>query len=152
SGRAASVSVGATTSPRSSVVRWLFPPDDETAAATFDPGRGIQLGHFSIVERIRSGGVGAGVCAGGLRPKRGGALKVLPPTLSRDPLIVQRFKNEAQSAAQLDHENVARVFYVGEEHGLHFIAFEYVSGTNVRELIQEQGRLPVPLAVNYVLQ
>jgi serine/threonine-protein kinase len=80
------------------------------------------------------------------------ALKVLPPALSRDPLIVQRFKNEGQAAAQLDHENVARVYYIGEEYGLHYIAFEFINGTNVRELIAEQTRLPVGDALNFALQ
>ncbi len=80
------------------------------------------------------------------------ALKVLPPALSRDPLIVQRFKNEAQAAAQLDHENVARVFFIGEDRGLHYIAFEFINGTNVRDLISDQSRLPVCDALNFVLQ
>jgi serine/threonine-protein kinase len=136
----------------SSVVRVLFPPEDGDGGATFDAERGVQLGHFSIVERIRSGGMGAVFRAVDTRLNRVVALKVLPPALSRDPLIVQRFKNEAQSAAQLDHENIARVFYVGEEQGLHFIAFEYITGTNIRELIQQQGRLPVADAVNFALQ
>ncbi|MBI3865447.1 MAG: serine/threonine protein kinase [Planctomycetia bacterium] len=80
------------------------------------------------------------------------ALKVLPPSLSRDPLIVQRFKNEGQAAAQLDHENVARVYFIGEEHCLHYIAFEFINGTNVRDLIIDRKRLPIGDALNYVLQ
>jgi serine/threonine-protein kinase len=136
----------------SSVVRMLFPPENEAAAATFDAGRGVELGHFSIIERIRSGGMGAVFRARDMRLNRVVALKILPPALSRDTLIVQRFKNEAQAAAQLDHENIARVFYVGEEQGLHFIAFEYVTGINVRELIQQQGQIPVGDALNYALQ
>ncbi|HTI50813.1 MAG TPA: serine/threonine-protein kinase, partial [Planctomycetaceae bacterium] len=140
------------TSTNSSVVRLLFPQNDDPDGASFDARQGIELGHFSIVERIRSGGMGAVFRALDNGLNRVVALKVLPPTLSRDPLIVQRFKNEAQAAAQLDHENIARVFYSGEEQGLHFIAFEYVTGINVRELIQQQGRLPVADAVNYALQ
>ena len=124
-------------------MRLLFPADDETVAQTFDPQAGVQLGHFAIIERIRTGGMGAVFRALDMRLNRVVALKVLPPALSRDPLIVQRFKNEGQAAAQLDHENVARVYYIGEEHGLHYIAFEFINGTNVRELIAEQSRLPV---------
>jgi serine/threonine-protein kinase len=142
----------AQTPASSSIVRLLFPPNDDVENAAFDAPRGIGLGHFSIVERIRSGGMGAVFRAIDQGLNRVVALKVLPPALSRDPLIVQRFKNEAQAAAQLDHENIARVFYSGEEQGLHFIAFEYVTGVNVRELIQQQGRLPIADAVNYALQ
>ena len=49
-----------------------------------------------------------------------------------DPENVTRFKNEARAAAKLDHENVARVYACGEDQGLHFIAFEFVEGENLR--------------------
>ncbi len=137
---------------KSSIVRMLFPPEEETAVQTFDPQAGLNLGHFAVIERIRTGGMGAVFRALDTRLNRVVALKVLPPSLSRDPLIVQRFKNEGQAAAQLDHENVARVYFIGEEHGLHYIAFEFINGTNVRDLISEQGRLPVGDTLNYVLQ
>jgi serine/threonine-protein kinase len=80
------------------------------------------------------------------------ALKVLTPTQPRDISAVQRFQNEAQSAARLDHENIARVHYFGEDHGLHFIAYEFISGTNVRERIRHRGRLNPGEAVNYTVQ
>ncbi|HEY2253955.1 MAG TPA: serine/threonine-protein kinase, partial [Planctomycetaceae bacterium] len=137
---------------KSSIVRMLFPVDDETAAQAFNAQSGVQLGHFAIIERIRTGGMGAVFRALDTRLNRVVALKVLPPALSRDPLIVQRFKNEGQAAAQLDHENVARVYYIGEEYGLHYIAFEFINGTNIRELIAEQTRLPVGDALNFALQ
>lgn len=140
-------------SAKSSVVRILFPPDDETAGThDFDASDCVQLGHFTVIERIRTGGMGAVFRALDTRLSRVVALKVLPPALSRDPLIVQRFKNEAQAAAQLDHENVARVYFIGEDHGLNYIAFEFINGTNVRDLIAEHTRLSVAEAVNYILQ
>src|SRR5690606_6910543 len=71
---------------------------------------------------------------------------------SRDRAAVLRFQNEARAAARLDHENIARVFYIGEDRGLHFIAFEYVTGQNVRDAIIRAHRLRVADAVNYALQ
>lgn len=139
--------------PRSSIVRMLFPSTEgEQVTGDFTAEKGVKLGHFSIVERIRTGGMGAVFKAIDTRLNRVVALKVLPPAMTRDPLIVQRFQNEAQAAAQLDHENIARVYYIGDDQGLHFIAFEFVSGTNVRDLIHEHGRLSVPETVNYALQ
>ncbi len=137
---------------KSSVVRLLFPADDDQVVPSFDAPAGVQLGHFTVIERIRTGGMGAVFRAHDTRLSRVVALKVLPPALSRDPLIVQRFKNEAQAAAQLDHENVARVYYIGEDHGLHFIAFEFINGENLRDLIAQNTRLPVSEALNYILQ
>jgi len=139
--------------PSSSIVRTLFPTSDVPGE---EPGsaitQGLKLGHFTILNRIRAGGMGSVFCAHDDRLDRTVALKVLPPTQARDPLAIQRFQNEAQAAAQLDHENVARVFYIGEEQGLYFIAFEFVTGANLRELIEQHGQLDLRHAVNYTLQ
>ncbi len=137
--------------PASSIVRMLF-PSTESEFQHFRGELGLMVGHFRIVDRIRSGGMGAVFKALDTRLNRIVAIKILPPGQSRDPAAVQRFKNEAQAAAQLDHENIARVFYIGEEDGLNFIAFEFVQGTNIRELIQQHRRLPLEDAVNYTLQ
>src|SRR6202011_1572783 len=53
---------------------------------------------------------------------------------------------------KLDHENIARVFYCGEDQGLHFISFEFVEGDNLRTILDRRGRIPVPEAIHYLLQ
>ena len=45
-----------------------------------------------------------------------------------DDETVRRFRNDAQSAARLDHENIARVHYVGEDSGWNYIVFEFIEG------------------------
>src|SRR5262249_41605376 len=44
---------------KSSIVRLLFPAEDEQALQTFDAQAGVQLGHYTVIERIRTGGIGA---------------------------------------------------------------------------------------------
>ncbi len=139
---------------RSSIWNRLFPPttdDPEVEVETTSPS-GMELEHFVIRERIGRGGMGAVFRAIDTRLDRVVALKVLSPGQSRDAGSVKRFQNEAKAAARLDHENISRVFYIGEDQGLNFIAFEYVKGTNVREIIQSRGILPAAEAVNYALQ
>jgi serine/threonine-protein kinase len=114
--------------------------------------RGERLEHFVLDDYIGVGGMGAVFLARDVRLDRPVALKVLPQTPDLDPDLIQRFENEARAAARLDHENIARVYYVGEDRGVHFIAFEYVEGTNLRDLIEQTGRLPLAEAVNYTLQ
>jgi eukaryotic-like serine/threonine-protein kinase len=135
---------------RSSVWNRLFPA--ESAADQPDSPTGLQLDHFVIQERIGAGGMGAVFRALDTRLQRIVALKILGPAHSHDPSSVQRFQNEARAAARLDHDNIARVYYFGEDKGLHFIAFEFITGTNVRDLIRQKGRLDVADAVNYTLQ
>ena len=69
-----------------------------------------------------------------------------------DPDRVARFQTEARAAAKLDHENIARVYGCGEDQGLHFIAFEFVEGTTLRELFEKTGSLPVSDALPLLLQ
>lgn len=130
----------------------LFPPRVQEDSGSLPTVAGLELGHFVLEERIGRGGMGAVFRAIDQRLNRVVALKILSPDLSSDSEAVLRFQNEARAAARLDHDNVARVHYIGEENGLHFIAFEFVTGTNVREFILQKGRLTPASAVNYTLQ
>ena len=82
----------------------------------------------------------------------GVALKILSPEHAADPETVARFQNEAQSAARLDHDNIARVYDVGKDRGLHYIVFEFIDGVNVRDLVESKGPLSLAEAVSYTLQ
>ncbi len=131
----------------------LFPSNREPHSATsqLDPN-GLELGHFRIEERIGVGGMGAVFRAVDLRLQRYVALKLLAPSQAYDPAAIKRFENEARAAARLDHENIAKVYFIGEERGLHFIAFEYVLGSTIRDLIRRSGRLSSADTVNYAMQ
>jgi serine/threonine protein kinase len=72
--------------------------------------------------------------------------------MALDEENVRRFHQEARAAAKLDHENIARVFFCGEDQRLHFIAFEFVEGANLRTVLEQRGRLQVGEAVHYMLQ
>ena len=113
---------------------------------------GRRLGHFELIEAIGSGGMAAVLKARDLELGRIVALKILPPEAARDPESVTRFKQEARSAAKLDHENVARVYFFGEDQGLNFIAFEFVEGDNLRVIIDRRGQLPPGECVRYMMQ
>ncbi len=136
------------------VLTTLFPHEYDAQSSERSPGSvaGLRLGHFLIEERIGRGGMGAVFRAVDTRLDRVVALKVLSPGNSRDALSVQRFQNEARAAAHLDHENIARVHFIGEDRGVHYIAFEFVRGTNVRDFIMQKGVLSPQDAVNYTLQ
>ena len=80
------------------------------------------------------------------------ALKLLPPDQAADGEVVQRFYQEGRSAAQLDHENIARVYSIGQDGCFHHIAFEYIEGATIRQRVEESGPLPVAEAVDFALQ
>src|SRR5215475_1350632 len=102
--------------------------------------RGRRLAHFELVAPIGVGGMAAVIKARDLQLDRTVALKILPPEMATDPENVLRFHQEARAAAKLDHENIARVFFCGEDQRLHFIAFEFVEGVNLRTVLERRGR------------
>src|SRR5579864_5886145 len=70
------------------------------------------------------------------------ALKVLFPELSVDPNFVERFRREAQAAANLSHPNIVSIYDWGEAGSTYFIVMEYVEGRPLSEVLREEGRLP----------
>jgi serine/threonine-protein kinase len=80
------------------------------------------------------------------------AVKVLAGRQADDEEMLKRFRNEAQSAARLDHENIGRVHAVGSEGGWHYIVFEFIEGTNLRDLVREQGPFDLARAVDVSIQ
>ncbi|HSQ56992.1 MAG TPA: serine/threonine-protein kinase, partial [Gemmata sp.] len=113
---------------------------------------GRRLGHYELIESIGAGGMATVLKARDLELGRIVALKILPPTAARDAESVTRFKQEARAAALLDHENIARVYACGEDQGLHFIAFEFVEGINLRQMIERRQTIPPIEAVRYMIQ
>ena len=65
------------------------------------------------------------------------ALKVLPFAAALDGRQLQRFKMEAQAAAQLHHSNIVPVFAVGCEQGVHYYAMQFIEGQTLAQLIRE---------------
>jgi serine/threonine protein kinase len=81
-------------------------------------------------------------------------LKLITPERANDTIAVQMFLDEARLAASLNHQNVAQVFEVGEDSGIHYLAMEYVHGQDLRSLLAKAGsqgtRIPLELALTTV--
>lgn len=112
---------------------------------------GQRLNHFLIEELIGGGGMGAVFRAHDEQLDRTVAIKVIP-FVGDDPDLQRRFRNEAQSAAKLDHPRIARVFDAGIYDEWHYIVFEYIEGTNIRDLVTSGGVLSIDDAVFYTSQ
>lgn len=110
------------------------------------------MGHFELLEYVGGGGMGRVYRALDTRLGRTVALKFLSREQAANPETLMRFRNEARSAARLNHESIARVYYLGEDDGLPYIAFEFIEGINVRKLVMQRGMLPLAEALSYALQ
>ncbi len=116
------------------------------------PLPGELIGTFHLEEAIGAGGMGAVFRAHDAQLDREIALKLLPLDQTADPEIVQRFYQEGRAAARLDHENIARVYSIGQDGPHHYIAFEFIEGVTVRRRVDQDGPLSVSEAVDITLQ
>jgi len=112
---------------------------------------GQQLDHYHLHELVGGGGMGAVFKASDTRLDRIVAVKVIP-NLGRDQESLKRFRVEAQSAAKLDHPNIARVYYVGETPAWSYIVFEFVEGVNLRDLVIRNDSVSIDDSIYYTIQ
>jgi eukaryotic-like serine/threonine-protein kinase len=112
---------------------------------------GAKLGNFEIVELLGRGGMGEVWRARDSRLKRDVAVKVLPPSVGRDPDRIARFEREARAAGALNHPNIVSVYEIGRDKGTYWIASELVGGDTLRRVI-ERGPIPAPKAIEIAMQ
>jgi len=96
---------------------------------------GKTISHYKILEKIGQGGMGVVYKAEDTKLKRTLALKFLAPELTRDSSFKERFIQEAQAAAALDHPNICTVYEIDEAEGKTFIALAYIKGHSLKEKI-----------------
>jgi serine/threonine-protein kinase len=107
-----------------------------------DPAAGTEVAGYRIVEQAGSGGMGVVYRAEetglGGRPV---ALKLLPPALAGDPDFRARFLREMRVAAAIDHPNIVPIYRAGEDRGLLYLAMRYVDASDLRRVLEAEGRL-----------
>jgi serine/threonine protein kinase len=113
---------------------------------------GHSLGPYRLDQFVGGGGMGAVFRALDTTLDRVVAVKVLSRQQSNDEEMLKRFRNEAQSAARLDHENIGRVHAVGSDDGWHYIVFEFIEGTNLRDVVVQEGPFDLARTIDVTIQ
>ena len=96
---------------------------------------------YEILESIARGGMAEVFVAHDRSLNRRVALKALFPEYAREPSFVERFRREAQAAANLNHPNIVAIYDWGQEGGTYFIVMEYVQGRSLRDILYSNGPL-----------
>ena len=113
---------------------------------------GSKIAGYLIDSVIGTGGMSIVNLARDERLGRVVALKVLDPRLAGDERFRKRFLRESRLAAGLNHPNVIPVHDAGEADGFLYIAMRYVEATDLRALLEQEGRLEPARALSLVGQ
>ncbi|MBN2246566.1 MAG: protein kinase [Candidatus Aminicenantes bacterium] len=112
---------------------------------------GKTISQYKIIDKLGEGGMGVVYKAEDTKLKRTVALKFLPPDLTRDLEARERFIQEAQAAAALDHPNICTVYEINESDGDTYIAMAYVEGKSLKDKMKG-GPLVWDEALGFVSQ
>ncbi len=113
---------------------------------------GTVVGGYRIDGLISRGGMGVVYRATSIALNRIYALKVLAPELAEDEQFRERFKREIRIAASLHHPNVVGIHYAGEHEGMLFFVMDFVTGTDLRDVLVKTGALDPNRAVDLLQQ
>jgi serine/threonine protein kinase len=118
---------------------------------TMPPAAGTTLDHYQLDAEIARSGMATLYRATDLRNGQKVAVKVPHPELENDPVLVERFRREQEIGQELDHPGVVKTF-ADEERSRLYMVLEWVEGRLLREVLNEQRRLPIERAVTLTLR
>jgi serine/threonine protein kinase len=124
----------------------------QAAAIRQGKTKGLLIGDYLVLNKIGSGGMGLVLKARHRQRDRVVALKLLPPSFSRDRAAVIRFRREASAVAKFRHPNLVSAIDSGETHGLLFMVMEFVDGRDFSRIVKEKGPLPVAQTIECIIQ
>lgn len=107
---------------------------------------------YRIIEEVGRGGMGRVYKAEDLVLNITVALKIINPRHSQDARFIDRFKKELLSARSISHENVIRIFDIGEEDKIKYISMEFIKGQNLSDLLRTSGPFTPKRAVDITRQ
>jgi serine/threonine protein kinase len=111
-----------------------------------------RLGHYEIVGRLGSGGMGDVFKGYDAELDRYVAIKVLPPEFARQEDALNRFRAEAAAAAKVEHPNIVPIYSVGNDGGRPFFAMQFVDGQTLSKFLAEQPTVPLETTLRIVEQ
>jgi ABC-type branched-subunit amino acid transport system substrate-binding protein/predicted Ser/Thr protein kinase len=115
-------------------------------------GPGTTFGTYRVESLLGRGGMGVVYLATDESLERPVALKLIAPELVQNEQFRARFLREPKLAASLDHPNVIPIYEAGEHDGQLYLAMRYVKGTDLRALLEREGKLSAERTIEVIAQ
>ena len=125
--------------PASSQVDELAQRLQAAVGDTYKVERTLGAGGFAVVYLLRD-----------LNLKRKLAVKVLAPDLITSKTVLERFRREAETVAQLSHPHIVPLHFIGQKDDLVYLAMECIEGGSLADRIEKEGKLPAEDVVRIV--
>ena len=106
-----------------------------------DPRLGTEIAGYRIEERIGRGGMGVVYRAQHMNLQRRAAIKIIAPEFADTKGFRSRFIREARIAAALQHPNIVTVYDAGQSGQTLYIAMQFIRGSDLSAILNEEGRL-----------
>lgn len=110
------------------------------------------ISDYVIIKQIGVGRLACVYLAHQMSLDRKVALKILSQELADDSDFIMDFFREARSAGRLNHPNIVQAYSVSEEEGTYFLVMEFIEGSNLKQVIDQQGALPCEYALRIIHQ
>jgi serine/threonine protein kinase len=110
------------------------------------------VGHYDLIEKVAEGGMGAIHRA---RDRRSGeivAIKIMPPHMAANPVLLKRFEQEFKAASKLDHPNIVRALAFGDTGTSPYLVMEFVEGESLGQKLEREGRMDENDALRIIAQ
>jgi serine/threonine protein kinase len=110
------------------------------------------IGNYDLLEKIAEGGMGA--IYKGRHRKTGQivAIKVMPPHMAGNSVMLRRFEQEFRAASRLDHPNIVRALDYGDTGAAPYLVMEFVEGESLGQRIERDGRMTEAEAIRLIAQ
>ncbi len=110
------------------------------------------IGNYDLVEKIAEGGMGTVYRGRNRDTGETVAVKVVPPHLLSNPVVLKRFEQEYNVARSINHPNIVKALDFGREGDSRFLVMEYVAGESLGQKIEREGRLSESEAIKIITQ
>ena len=106
---------------------------------------------YLVIRKIGEGGMAKVYLAYDQINERNVALKILKKE-NIDDRKIKKFKKEAETLALMDDENIVKIYDVGEDNNIHYIASEYIDGMTLKEYIKTCSPMPIEEIIKFTNQ